>query len=160
MGQGLVPTVKTCNKCNIEFPATLEYFRKDSRNKSKMGAVCRKCKGIVDLAWKKKNPEKVKHSIRKWNLNKLGFTPELFDKMLEAQGNVCALCGSDDPQASNWNSDHDHKTGKARGLLCWPCNIAVGYLEKYDDAWINKAQKYIDNGGFFTDNSQEIVTQS
>lgn len=141
--------MKTCNKCKQEFPATLEYFYKDSRNKNKLGGRCRPCKNKDNLPWKMRNPEKVKLSIRKWNLNKLGFTLELFDEMLNAQGNMCALCGSDDPGAENWNADHDHKTGKARGLLCWSCNVTLGHIEAKDPGWTDRAKKYINEGGFY-----------
>lgn len=51
---------------------------------------------------------------------------------LAAQGGRCAICRSDDPRT--WNGgksfavDHDHATGKVRGLLCRHCNLALGYL--------------------------------
>jgi len=141
--------MKTCTKCKQEFPATLEYFAKDSRNKNKLQARCRPCKNLGNKPWQKANQDKVKFSIRKWNLRKIGFTPELFDQMLESQGNKCALCGSESHGANNWNADHDHKTGKARGLLCWTCNVTLGHIEAKDPGWMDRAKKYIDKGGFY-----------
>lgn len=57
-----------------------------------------------------------------------GITPEQFTTLLEAQGNRCAICGSAEwPGKDNCpHVDHDHATGKVRGLLCGPCNIGLG----------------------------------
>lgn len=42
--------------------------------------------------------------------------------MIEAQGGVCAACKTDKPK----HVDHDHKTGRVRGMLCSLCNQALG----------------------------------
>lgn len=53
--------------------------------------------------------------------------------MSEQQGGVCACCGND-PTAHFKTGrptlvvDHDHETGVIRGLLCSPCNRAIGHL--------------------------------
>lgn len=46
--------------------------------------------------------------------------PGEYDKLLEAQGGRCAICGS--MRKYRLNVDHDHKTGEVRGLLCRLCN--------------------------------------
>jgi len=53
----------------------------------------------------------------------------LFDEMLEEQGGKCKICllASDD-----FVIDHNHRTGKIRGLLCRKCNSALGMCN--DDA--------------------------
>lgn len=109
-------------------------------------------KAAATRAWRKSNPDKAKKQNirrREQSLNKIGFTSELFNQMLEDQGNVCALCGTDDPQVRNWCADHDHKTGKARGLLCMSCNTTLGHIEAKDPGWMNRAKKYINKGGFY-----------
>jgi hypothetical protein len=100
--------------------------------------------------WYKANPEKAKLMARKNNLKKSGFTLELFNKMLKAQKNVCALCFTDKPGGPHdqWSSDHDHNTGKPRGLLCMSCNLALGHIENKNPEWIDKAKAYIEQGGF------------
>ena len=64
------------------------------------------------------------------------------EKLLAKQRGVCAICGtawqrcrksngrySDGTFLQYLNIDHDHKTGNIRGLLCAPCNIAIGKLD-------------------------------
>lgn len=55
-----------------------------------------------------------------------GLSEEQVEKMFVDQGNKCGCCGGADPKHSNWNIDHDHATGMARGILCSPCNRMIG----------------------------------
>lgn len=47
---------------------------------------------------------------------------------------------------SRLSVDHDHQTGKIRGLLCNNCNRAIGLLKDSSDI-LYKAAKYIEKGG-------------
>jgi Recombination endonuclease VII len=74
-----------------------------------------------------------------------GLTSEQYKGMLAAQNGVCAICEEKCNMNMNLCVDHDHITGKIRGLLCNSCNRALGlfkdkikslraaaeYLEKY-----------------------------
>lgn len=62
-----------------------------------------------------------------------------WDKLYELQNGTCALCDKNAIFV-----DHDHATGKVRGLLCPECNHLVIGIERGDD-WIIKAKKYLDN---------------
>lgn len=65
-----------------------------------------------------------------------GITPEDYDRMWAAQGGVCAICrleGSGRLSGRLMAVDHDHTTGKVRGLLCQRCNHAVGLLHDSPD---------------------------
>jgi hypothetical protein len=55
-----------------------------------------------------------------------GLTLEQEDAIKAAQGQVCALCKK--PPKKNWCVDHDHETGRIRGLLCVLCNTALGHF--------------------------------
>ena len=95
------------------------------------------------------NPEKQKSATLKY---KYKMTLDDYDRMLEQQGGVCALCSSPEPEGrGRFHVDHDHlccptdKTcGKCiRGLLCSPCNVRLGVLE--NTLWVEKAQAYLKN---------------
>lgn len=60
-----------------------------------------------------------------------GITREQYDELLAAQGNRCAICGSDEWPGKNRapHVDHDHGTGKVRGLLCGKCNTGLGQFD-------------------------------
>jgi hypothetical protein len=74
--------------------------------------------------WKRDNPDKV----RGYHLKaKFGMTHEDYDRMLESQGFVCAICK--EPYEKKYHIDHDHETGIVRGLLCDICNRGLGYFK-------------------------------
>jgi hypothetical protein len=62
---------------------------------------------------------------RKAQLAQYGLTVEDFDRMLAEQGGVCAICSREHERMC---VDHCHETGKVRGILCSPCNRAIGQL--------------------------------
>lgn len=41
----------------------------------------------------------------------------------------CAICGKRPMYGEALSVDHDHKTKAVRGLLCKPCNLAIGLLK-------------------------------
>ena len=55
-------------------------------------------------------------------LRRYGFTEVTYKAMLDAQSSVCAVC----KELPATHIDHDHKTGKVRGLLCAACNRGLG----------------------------------
>lgn len=64
------------------------------------------------------------------------------EKVIEIRSKTnCDLCGE---FAENKNIDHDHFTGKVRGMLCQSCNTALGKF-KDDIELLEKAIKYLKN---------------
>ncbi|NBU34381.1 hypothetical protein EBS40_07195 [bacterium] len=57
-----------------------------------------------------------------------GITLEQYDELLESQGGVCAICREMCVSGRRLCVDHDHDTGKVRGLLCGRCNFGIGSL--------------------------------
>ena len=115
-----------CKKCNLA--ARAAKYRDNPRP------------AIERAWWQRDNPERVpsehgrvtpssgkkKVSDRKSHLKrKYGLTLEAFDELLASQGGGCAICGRPDAD----NVDHDHETGRVRGILCFPCNVAIGLLD-------------------------------
>ncbi len=74
----------------------------------------------------------LRKAIRKSTLKrKFGLTPEDYIKMFEAQDGCCAICNvCQSESAIRMAVDHDHKTGRIRGLVCRDCNLFLGHLEK------------------------------
>jgi len=54
-----------------------------------------------------------------------GITQEEFEKLYDRQDGLCAICRV--KKASHL--DHDHDSGKIRGLLCGGCNRGLGLFE-------------------------------
>jgi hypothetical protein len=55
-----------------------------------------------------------------------GITVEDYIKLFNLQHGRCIIC-SEKPTKRRLSVDHDHKTGKIRGLLCHKCNMILGY---------------------------------
>jgi len=80
--------------------------------------------------WRKKDPAKTRVFSRKCLLKRRGLTVEQWDQKIADQGFVCAVCLSPDPGCpdNQFRIDHDHVTGRLRGLLCHHCNVALGHV--------------------------------
>ena len=150
---------KVCRKCGEAKP--ISEFR-EFRNKGKISGrrhVCRKCerwkppkgygnkyhktKPYIDARKKYresehgKRKERDSHFRRKYNI-----TLEQYDKMAEQQKGLCILCGL--PEIGRRLAvDHNHQTGKVRGLLCHQCNCCIGFIENKNLS-IKKIQKYLE----------------
>jgi hypothetical protein len=70
---------------------------------------------------------------------------EEYDALVTKQNGVCAICG-EPPRGKmkRLSVDHNHETGKVRGLLCITCNRVLGYFENADWHWA--ANKYLAAG--------------
>lgn len=94
-----------------------------------------------DYARKNTDPEKKRRSMLK---AKYGMTPEGWQAMFEAQGCKCAICESKDAGAkAGWNTDHCHKSGRVRFILCAHCNRGLGSFKDNPDV-MRKAAKMIE----------------
>lgn len=76
-----------------------------------------------------------------------GLTLDQYDKMFVVQNGVCAICGKSGIIKNQWDTmrlavDHDHQTGRVRGLLCNRCNLGVGYVE--DGVFAANAKAYLE----------------
>lgn len=70
-----------------------------------------------------------KEKIREYNLKRdYGITVSDYNILFESQNYKCVICGSENSKGSHkhFHVDHDHKTGRVRGLLCFKCNSLLG----------------------------------
>lgn len=101
----------------------------------------------MDKLWKQRNPEKVKatkrRALNKELKKKFGID---YDAEALRVGGRCEACLQLPIPNSNRKVglvvDHDHATGKYRGLLCDNCNTALGKL-KDDPARIKSLLAYV-----------------
>ena len=80
------------------------------------------------LARKQRDPER-HQALQFWAHQRraYGLTQEQWKALFAAQGNKCGCCERLTPGGRNrWHTDHDHHTGKVRGIVCYGCNIMFG----------------------------------
>lgn len=87
-------------------------FGKDSGKADGLDRECKEAKSKRNLLLK------LKH--------RYGLDFETLTDMLEKQDFHCLICGND-ISGNSFDIDHDHRTGKVRGILCHPCNSLLGY---------------------------------
>jgi hypothetical protein len=75
--------------------------------------------------------------------HKYKMSLEDYERMLKAQGGVCAICYQPNPGGKRLAVDHDHATGRVRGLLCQACNLALGFMRD-NAARLNAAAYYLE----------------
>jgi len=101
------------------------------------GWGCRVCKREYQRSYRKdynaRFPEKVREWQRQTQLKRLyGISVEEYERLLAEQGGVCRICGQTEPRERTGGVpkylavDHDHQTGRIRGLLCHRCNSLLG----------------------------------
>jgi hypothetical protein len=82
---------------------------------------------VYKREWEIANKDKLKPHKAKYYLKKTyNLTPEQLEIMVQAQQGVCAICKQPERQNTRLSIDHNHQTGKIRGLLCRNCNAALG----------------------------------
>lgn len=115
---------KYCSK-----PCSFQAIRAANHNCSRCGGPrgqehgtrCKRCRGEEAA---ERRPFRRCSAKDTWLRHRYGITEADFNEMLELQGGKCALCRRGNAR----NTDHDHLTGEVRGLLCSPCNTALGVL--------------------------------
>lgn len=83
----------------------------------------------------KRNAERTKFAREVERFRLYGITKQEYEVLLQNSGNRCGICAK--PFKVTPHIDHDHTSGKVRGLLCGSCNRGIGYLQ--DDAEILRA---------------------
>lgn len=91
-----------------------EYYQ---RHKEKLSEKCKAYRKTEKGAKARKN------TLLKSRYN---VTLEFYEKLYKKQKGKCAICN----QEKELHIDHNHKTEKIRGLLCWACNISLGYMKE------------------------------
>lgn len=131
--------MKTCTKCRASKPRADFYQHKQARDG--LHSYCKQCFMGVNRNWARRNPDKCRGYTVK---QRYGLSGDQVMALLELQGGRCAICTRPIEFRSTGHVDHDHKTGRVRGVLCGPCNRAIGLLQ--DDAFVvGEAAAYLEN---------------
>lgn len=81
---------------------------------------------------------------RRFNLKKYGLTEEAYAVKLAEQGFGCAICGAAQKDLKRALAiDHNHITGRTRGLLCPTCNSRVVFVVENLGHLIGRAGEYL-----------------
>lgn len=160
--------MKQCSICKEK--KELNEFSFQNKTLNKIMSACKECKSIIQKENRKKLGEiqkekdrilyqknkehrvnyareyrvKYPERTRATNLKrKYGITQNDYDKTLNIQNNKCAICERDmNEYGKIFCVDHNHTTGKVRGLLCDPCNYGLGFYEKHKDKYIKYLKKH------------------
>jgi hypothetical protein len=131
--------LKRCEHCKQK--KELECFNKNKSRKDGYADCCKNCRKEENKKYYKPRKETLKKRLSKHNI-----TPEVYNDMFDKQEGKCPICGRHQTELKKGLCvDHDHLTGKKRGLLCTKCNLRLGtfndniedlkraiiYLEKY-----------------------------
>jgi len=130
-------TICKTPKENIEYS-----IKRGARRVRNYSSSCKECD---KLRLEKYSKTRVYKNLAKQYQIKYKFKLSIEDwnKMYNNQNGCCAICEiHQDKLNKNLAVDHDHKTGKVRGLLCQTCNTAIGLLKDNIEI-LNKAIKYL-----------------
>ena len=134
---------QVCSKCKIKKPLS-KFFKNKKRNRG-VQAYCKQCSKKDNLERRKNTPKGVNYiNDRKYRFKSCyGITPKDWGKMFTKQNGYCALCGKCQSELTRClDVDHNHLTGKVRGLLCSECNTGLGKF-RVDEKGIELLEKAI-----------------
>jgi len=127
--------MKECKICSVVKP--FDDFVKRKNRPSGVQSYCKKCHNA-----KMKLKDRTEYN-RNFDLNKsYGIGIEDYNEMFAKQNGCCEICKTHITQLNQTRKkhlcvDHDHETGKVRGLLCDKCNRGIGLLQDNKDIILN-----------------------
>lgn len=134
--------MKECNICKETKP--LDEFVKRSNRASGRQSYCKKCHNI------KSRDEYSSDRMKDYDLKKLyGISLDDYEQLFNEQEGSCKICSRHISELNHGHKknlcvDHNHDTGKIRGLLCDKCNRGLG-LFCDDETMLLKAVDYLKN---------------
>ena len=122
-----------CSRCKIFKPLNTDNFYPHSSSATGFQLYCKVC--ISEYSKERNTKEKNRESV----LKRHGITSEDYNKLYEEQKGKCGIC---EKYLELLHIDHCHLRNEVRGLLCNPCNNALG-LFKDDVILLSSAIGYL-----------------
>jgi len=127
-----------------------EYHKKRScvaANRIRANEITRNWRHVNGKTQYRKYRNKVRTYQNAYAYKKFGLTVEQYKELVITQKGLCAICHKPETRMKNGRTqrlsiDHNHVSGKVRGLLCGACNSGIGYF-KDDLVTINSAISYL-----------------
>ena len=133
--------MKTCTSCNVEKDYS-EFYASTSK-KSGYKSNCKECVKTRANVYYRTDKGRKYIQEKQWRVKGIDMTVERYQELLDAQKNGCGICGVEkNRNGSRLCVDHDHNTGKIRGLLCHHCNTALGKMQDSEEM-LMKAIEYL-----------------
>lgn len=118
---------KKCSTCRLDKPRT--EFNFDKSRKDGHTHRCKPCARLRNRKYKGMYRNKDRNRVLNWKYKGIILSIAGYDQMLIDQDGRCAICSRHHSEFSKKLAvDHDHATGKIRGLLCSNCNTGIGKL--------------------------------
>jgi len=124
------PGRKYCPRCATDLAENAVVRNRSAHDG--LTAYCRTCHNAAVRESKERTGGWREYHLR----HRYGIGQADVDAMIAHQGGLCAACREDEPK----HVDHDHRTGRVRGMLCSLCNQALGNVR--DD--VTRLQRLID----------------
>lgn len=113
--------MKRCPTC-AEWKPLTEFYK----NRSMPDGLNQYCKPCWKEYMRPREIKRVRADPRRPSYQKFGLTRAEFEAMVEAHDGACAICKGNRAKRA-LHIDHDHETGRIRGLLCGKCNLGLGH---------------------------------
>jgi hypothetical protein len=163
---GDLQTLRQCKECKQLLPIENFYLRRGGQIRTQ----CKKCwNGIIYRNRQKRleaNPAQERAVYHRYYLanrdrlskkshayylthkdkcrdsglrRRFGITLQEYQAAYEKQAGLCGIC---EEWFKSLTVDHDHNSKRFRGLLCSPCNVALGFYEK-NKPFVHRFEKYL-----------------
>lgn len=171
MGEIHLQDIEHCKKCSVELSDLNWQPGLKKANKK----WCAACSNKRSTLWKKENKDKVKAQRNEWNKQnpekvksyrkkvepeqirqyiikrEYNLSWEEYQKLYVEFKGLCGICAKPlslikTNSEHTAHIDHDHLTGKVRGILCRSCNRGIGYLNDSPER-LQKAATYLETYG-------------
>jgi hypothetical protein len=127
--------IKQCPRCGDKDKS---HFHKNKRTRDGLQCYCNKCGAEIQRGEPiGNNKKKIKLSkkerkilVRDRNFKaKYGITLDQYNELFDRQNGRCAICKISEIESKRkkLHLDHDHSSGRIRGILCSSCNAAIGH---------------------------------